>query len=111
VPDPLGQDYASTVSKRNSHAAKEGRREQRQAAQSAQPVTHEPEAALPGWPDSHASVWLTGEDTAECIAIRIHGVTHYLHSTTAAELYKALGARLHEWNDPAKAAGFGVELD
>jgi len=54
-------------------------------------ATHEPQVPLPGWPDSHARVWLTGRDTAECIAVQIHGVTHHLHSTTAAELYKALG--------------------
>lgn len=99
------------MSKRNSHVAKVVRREQRQAAQPVPAVTHEPEVALSGWPDSHARVWLTGDDTAECIAIQIHGVTHYLHSTTAAALYKALGAQLREWNGPAKAAGFGVELD
>jgi hypothetical protein len=99
------------VSKRNSPAAKAARREQRQAARPVPAVTHEPEAALPDWPDSHARVWLTGDDTVECVAIQIHGVTHYLHSTTAAELYKALGARLREWNGPATAAGFGVELD
>jgi len=99
------------LSKRNSHAAKAVRREQRPVARAVPAVTHEPEVALPGWPDSHARVWLTGDDTAECIAIQIHGVTHYLHSTTAAELYKALGSQLREWNSPAKAAGFGVELD
>jgi hypothetical protein len=42
--------------------------------------------------------------------LQIHEVTHYLRSTTVAELYKALGSRLHEWNGPATAAGFGVEL-
>lgn len=98
------------MSKRNSHAAKAIRREQRQAARPVPGVTHEPEVPLPGWPDSHVQVWLTGDDTGECIAVQIHGVIHYLHSTTAAELYKALGARLREWNDHAKAAGLGVEL-
>lgn len=99
------------MSKRNSHAAKAVRREQRQATRPTPIVTHEPEEALPGWPDSHAHVRLTGDDAVECVAIQIHGVTHYLHSTTAAELYKALGTRLREWNAHAKAAGLGVELD
>lgn len=99
------------MSKRNSHGAKALRREERQDGRPVPAVTHEPEVALPGWPDSHARVRLTSDDAVECIAIEIHGVTHYLHSTTAAELYKALGARLREWNGPAKAAGFGVDLD
>ena len=99
------------MTKRNSHATKAARREQRQASQPVPAVTHEPQVPLPGWPDSHARVWLTGRDTAECIAVQIHGVTHHLHSTTAAELYKALGSQLREWNGPARAAGFGVELD
>lgn len=48
-------------------------------------------------------VTLTGVDQDECIAVTIHGITHYLHSTTAAELHKALGARLREWNKIAAA--------
>ena len=99
------------MSKRNSPAAKAVRREQRQATRLIPAAIHEPEAPLPGWPDSHARVWLTDGNTAECIAVQIHGVSHYLHATTAAELYKAPGSRLREWNGPAKEAGFGVDLD
>jgi hypothetical protein len=66
---------------------------------------------LPGWPDSHVRVRLTDDDLDECLAVEIHGTTHYLHSTTAAELYKALGSRLREWNDLANAVGGGVDLD
>lgn len=99
------------MSKRNSHAAKASRRDQRQSIPSAPAITHEPSDPLPGWPDSHVRVWLTDDDTDECVAVQVHGVTHYLHSTTAAELHKALGTRLREWNGPARAAGVGVELD
>jgi hypothetical protein len=66
---------------------------------------------LPGWPDSHARTFLTDDDQGECIAVVIHGATHYLHSTTAAHLSKSLRADLEAWNRGAKAAGFGVDLD
>ncbi len=60
---------------------------------------------------------LTGDDQDECVAVTIHGVTHYLHSTTAAELQKALSERLREWNEIAVAhqadtvVSLGVDLD
>jgi len=56
-------------------------------------VTHEPERPLPGWPESHARAEsVFGEPSAECIKITVHGVTHYLHGTTAA----ALATQLHD---------------
>lgn len=59
--------------------------------------THEP-AEPRNWPDGHVSVALTDDDVDECVAVTIHGVTHYLHSTTARALSDALLAKLEEWN-------------
>lgn len=66
--------------------------------------THEPEQPK-NWPDGHVGVALTGDDQGECIEITIHGVRHYLHSTTAEELSKRLRTRIDEWNGIAKAEG------
>lgn len=101
------------MSKRNSHAAKQARRETRTAGHAVRSAaeTHEPEQPLPGWPGSHVSVNMTSPAEPECIAVRIHGVTHYLHSTTAAELHRSLGATLREWNTIARAAGYGIDYD
>jgi hypothetical protein len=66
--------------------------------------THEPEL-LVNWPNGHAAVTLTGADQAECIEVTIHGVRHYLHSTTARALDLMLFERIAEWNETA-AAGF-----
>jgi hypothetical protein len=52
--------------------------------------TFEPETPLPNWPDSHARVEAAPDEADECVHVRIHGVSHYLHDTTAAELCKAL---------------------
>ena len=52
--------------------------------------THEPRVPQ-NWPEAHVSVKLTGDDNGECIEVTIHGVRHYLHSTTARELEKAVG--------------------
>ena len=64
-------------------------------------VTHEPEVPN-NWPDGHVGVALTGDDQGECIEVTIHGVRHYLHSTTARELSNMLGSRIDEWNVTAR---------
>jgi len=66
--------------------------------------THEP--SMPqDWPDGHVAVTLTGDDEAECIEVKIHGVRHFLHSTTALELSNMLIVRIEEWNVTARTAG------
>jgi hypothetical protein len=66
--------------------------------------THEP--AVPrSWPDGHVAVELTGDDAVECMKITIHGVDHYLHSTTARELSDRLVAKIDEWNIIARNVG------
>ncbi|MCW2857873.1 MAG: hypothetical protein JWR52_3488 [Marmoricola sp.] len=67
--------------------------------------THEPEVPF-NWPDGHVAVALTDEAQGECIEITIHGVRHYLHSSTARELSIRLIARIDEWNSVAVAAGY-----
>ncbi len=67
--------------------------------------THEPPVPQ-SWPDGHVAVALTDDDIGECFEITIHGVRHYLHSTTARELSYRLVARLDEWNAAARAAGY-----
>lgn len=67
-------------------------------------VTHEPAVPL-NWPDGHVAVAMTGADQMECIEVTIHGVKHYLHSTTARELSDMLLARIDEWNELAVAEG------
>ncbi|MDP9988603.1 hypothetical protein J2S98_003791 [Arthrobacter oryzae] len=66
--------------------------------------THEPPQPQ-NWPDGHVGVALTGDDQEECIEVTIHGVRHYLHSTTAEELSKKLRSRIDEWNETALAGG------
>jgi hypothetical protein len=60
-------------------------------------VTHEPMVPV-NWPEGHVRVELTDAAQDECIVVTIHGVAHYLHSTTARELEKALAVKLDEWN-------------
>jgi len=67
-------------------------------------VTHEPPVPQ-NWPDGHVSVELTGDDEGECMVLTIHGVRHYLHSTTAYELSKKLSGRIEEWDVYAKSQG------
>lgn len=55
------------------------------------------------WPEGHVLVKLTGDDQGECIEVTIHGVPHYLHSTTARELQKMLSSNLATWNKTAVA--------
>lgn len=59
--------------------------------------TREPETPI-DWPEGHVNVTLTGDDQMECVLVEIHGVKHYLHTTTARELEKVLHARIEEWN-------------
>ena len=66
--------------------------------------THEPLLPI-NWPDGHVGVAITAPDDDECIEVTIHGVRHYLHSTTARELANMLNARLDEWNEIARRAG------
>lgn len=71
-----------------------------------EPVTETHEPPLPeNWPHGHVGVALTGDDQEECIEVTIHGVRHYLHSTTAQELSKMLRTRIDEWNETALAGG------
>jgi hypothetical protein len=66
--------------------------------------THEPDEPL-NWPDGHVNVELTGDDRDECIAVTIHGVRHYLHSTTAQALSEKLIGRIQKWDTYAKSQG------
>ena len=67
-------------------------------------VTHEPEVPQ-NWPEGHVSVALTDADQGECVEVTVHGVKHYLHSTTARELSNMLVAKIDEWNATAVAGG------
>jgi hypothetical protein len=49
------------------------------------------------WPDGHVDVALTGAEDSGCIVVTVHGVRHYLHSTTTHELNKKLTARIADW--------------
>ena len=66
--------------------------------------THEPDVPQ-NWPHGHVGVELTDDDQDECIAVTVHGVTHFLHSTTARELSNMLTGKLDEWNGVAARAG------
>jgi hypothetical protein len=59
--------------------------------------THEPEVPIINWPNGHVAVDLTGAVDDECIVVTVHGVKHYLHTTTARELQKMLVDRIDEW--------------
>lgn len=74
---------------------------------SASPVreTHEPETPR-NWPHGHVGVALTAEDQDECVEVTVHGVKHYLHSTTARELSNMLLEKIEEWNLTASSNGF-----
>ena len=67
--------------------------------------THEP-LVPQNWPEGHVSVSLTPDPIRECIEVTIHGVKHYLHSTTARELSNSLIANIDEWNRIARLEGF-----
>jgi hypothetical protein len=66
--------------------------------------THEPKQPH-NWPHGHVAVALTGSENDECVRLTVHGVDHYLHSTTARELSNMLLSRLEEWNAMAIDAG------
>jgi hypothetical protein len=57
------------------------------------------------WPYGHVAVDLTGSDSEECFLVTVHGVDHYLHSTTTRELSNMLLDRLDQWNATALASG------
>lgn len=82
-----------------------GSRIRRERSEAAPTVTHEP-AVVQNWPDGHVAVALTGDDQGECIEVTVHGVKHYLHSSTARELSNMLISNLEKWNTTASAAGF-----
>jgi hypothetical protein len=65
---------------------------------------------LPGWPESHVKVELTGADTLECICVTIHGAVHYLHSTTARELERLLHEQLDAYNHGVEATNLTTGL-
>lgn len=67
--------------------------------------THEPDQPR-DWPHGHVGVGLTGNDEDECIEVTIHGVKHYLHSSTARELSTMLADKIEEWNGVARSHGF-----
>lgn len=85
----------------------------RAKAERSRPVASTREPKVPvNWPDGHVDVALTGSDDSECIVVTVHGVQHYLHSSTAHELSKKLAARIAEWDHKAKAHGLpGVLVD
>lgn len=66
--------------------------------------THEPPIPQ-NWPHGHVGVRETPDGVDECFVVTIHGVDHYLHSTTAYELYKMLGEAIPKWDKVAKAHG------
>jgi predicted component of type VI protein secretion system len=67
--------------------------------------THEADLPI-NWPYGHGGVELTDDHADECIEVRIHGVKHYLRSSTARELSNMLNAKIDEWNLVAKRAEF-----
>ncbi|MFJ6003949.1 hypothetical protein [Arthrobacter sp. NPDC092385] len=66
--------------------------------------THEPDVPQ-NWPHGHVGVTLTDDDQDECIEVTIHGVRHYLHSSTAQKLSTMLSSRIEEWNERPQALG------
>lgn len=79
-------------------------KQSRDANRSLKRETHEPKQPR-NWPDGHVAVELTGSESEECFLVCVHGVDHYLHSTTTRELSNMLISRLDEWNAKAVAAG------
>ncbi|MER5556367.1 hypothetical protein ABT001_32720 [Streptomyces sp. NPDC002793] len=67
--------------------------------------TREPVQPLPGWPESHVSAELTGDDEFECVVVTIHGVKHYVHASTARELQLMLEGSLKRYNDVCEEHG------
>lgn len=67
--------------------------------------TREPLQPLPGWPGSHVSAELTGDDDFECVVVTVHGVKHYVHASTARELQLMLEGTLKEYNAGCEEIG------
>lgn len=80
-------------------------KQSREANRALKRATHEPKQPQ-NWPHGHVAVTLTGSESEECVRVTVHGVDHYLHSTTARELSNMLLARLEEWNAIAIAGGY-----
>ncbi len=71
------------------------------------PITETYEPSVPqDWPHGHVAVALTDDDKDECIEVTVHGVKHYLHSSTARALSDMLLERIEEWNGIAIRAGY-----
>lgn len=66
-------------------------------------VTREPRMPV-SWPRGHVAVEVTGEEHEECLRVRVHGVDHLLHTSTAVELFRELGRALGEWEEVAAPA-------
>ena len=79
-------------------------KQSREANRTLKRETHEPKQPR-NWPDGHVAVALTGSESEECFRLTVHGVEHYLHSSTTRELSNMLLVRLDEWNATAVAAG------
>ena len=62
-------------------------------------ITGEPAEPLPGWPASHVAAGLTPLMVDECVFVDVHGVRHLLHTSTAVELFVALGGALGAWGE------------
>lgn len=62
-------------------------------------ITGEPAEPLPGWPASHVAAGLTPPMVNECVFVDVHGVRHLLHTSTAVELFVALGGALGVWGE------------
>ena len=80
---------------------------ERPSPRTARGETHEPETPQ-NWPDGHVAVALTADEVGECVEVVVHGVRHYLHSTTAYELRNMLIRRLDEWQQAAQLEGYGI---
>lgn len=66
--------------------------------------TYEPIKPM-NWPYGHVGIREADNDVEECFMITIHGVQHYLHATTAYELYKMMGTAITKWDAYAKSYG------
>lgn len=73
-------------------------------------ITHEPYEPI-NFPKGHVNVYpIESLDVAECSAIKIHDSLHYLHDTTACELYKMLKSYIHQRKLFYKSLGIEFDL-
>lgn len=73
-------------------------------------ITHEPYEPI-NFPKGHVNVYpIESLDIAECSAIKIHDSLHYLHDTTACELYKMLKSYIHQRKLFYKSLGIEFDL-